>query len=192
MVRFGRIYLDGGTGYGAGFMDRRCRFEFLQVLVRKWEFYYQFITISFLTQWLYILNLLLEYFKLHHITKIFFTFYIFYIPIHHVISQNFLNNFSLIENFKFERIRNTIFTNKRSASVAICLKDRLHKSRCVEERNVVECERLYSVNDVGVIKYVTENRVSRIDSPLLNFLARLQQLFFPESFVRKRERERVR
>lgn len=45
------------------------------------------------------------------------------------------------------------------------------------------------MDDVGVIKYVTENRVSRIDSPLLNFLARLQQLFFPESFVRKRERE---
>lgn len=61
----------------------------------------------------------------------------------------------------------------------------------MEERNVVECERLYSVDDVGVIKYVTENRVSRIDSPLLNFLARLQQLFFPESFVRKRERERA-
>lgn len=48
---------------------------------------------------------------------------------------------------------------------------------------------MYDVDDVGVIKYVTENRVSRIDSPLLNFLARLQQLFFPESFVRERERE---
>lgn len=48
---------------------------------------------------------------------------------------------------------------------------------------------MYDVDDVEVIKYVTENRVSRIDSPLLNFLARLQQLFFPESFVRERERE---
>lgn len=48
---------------------------------------------------------------------------------------------------------------------------------------------MYDVDDVGVIKYVTENRVSRIDSPLLNFLARLQQLFFPESFVREREKE---
>lgn len=46
---------------------------------------------------------------------------------------------------------------------------------------------MYDVDDVGVIKYVTENRVSRIDSPLLNFLAHLQQLFFSESFVRKRE-----
>lgn len=48
---------------------------------------------------------------------------------------------------------------------------------------------MYDVDDVGVIKYVTENRVSRIDSPLLNFLAHLQQLFFQSPLS---ERERVR
>lgn len=49
---------------------------------------------------------------------------------------------------------------------------------------------MYDVDDVGVIKYVTENRVSRIDSPLLNFLAHLQQLFF-QSPLSERERVRV-